>query len=201
MLSERLRECGVVGAGGAGFPTYVKAQSQVEYHDRQRRRVRAADPQGRRADEAFSGGHSGGHDLDDGRRRREDRQVRHQDQERGIAGGAEAQPENRPHRVRDAGRFLPFGRRVRTGLHGDRAADSAGGHPAAGGLRGEQRGDALQRAPGGAGPAGDAEVSLGVRRGERAEIVLGAGGHAVSRAAGEGRRRHRGRTSAFSSAA
>ena len=31
MLSERLRECGVVGAGGAGFPTYVKAQSPVEY--------------------------------------------------------------------------------------------------------------------------------------------------------------------------
>src|SRR5690349_3410600 len=31
MLSEKLREYGVVGAGGAGFPTYVKAQSQVEY--------------------------------------------------------------------------------------------------------------------------------------------------------------------------
>jgi Na+-translocating ferredoxin:NAD+ oxidoreductase RnfC subunit len=31
MLSERLREYGVVGAGGAGFPTYVKAQSQVEF--------------------------------------------------------------------------------------------------------------------------------------------------------------------------
>jgi len=31
MLSEKLRECGVVGAGGAGFPTCVKAQSQVEY--------------------------------------------------------------------------------------------------------------------------------------------------------------------------
>ena len=31
MLSQKLRECGVVGAGGAGFPTYVKAQSQVEY--------------------------------------------------------------------------------------------------------------------------------------------------------------------------
>jgi len=31
MLSGKLRECGVVGAGGAGFPTYVKAQSQVEY--------------------------------------------------------------------------------------------------------------------------------------------------------------------------
>ena len=31
MLSEKLRECGVVGAGGAGFPTYVKAGSQVEY--------------------------------------------------------------------------------------------------------------------------------------------------------------------------
>src|SRR5437763_14540626 len=31
MLSKKLRECGVVGAGGAGFPTYVKAQSQVEF--------------------------------------------------------------------------------------------------------------------------------------------------------------------------
>src|SRR5579872_3135347 len=31
MLAEQLRECGVVGAGGAGFPTYVKAQSQVEF--------------------------------------------------------------------------------------------------------------------------------------------------------------------------
>jgi Na+-translocating ferredoxin:NAD+ oxidoreductase RnfC subunit len=31
MLAEKLRECGVVGAGGAGFPTQVKAQSQVEY--------------------------------------------------------------------------------------------------------------------------------------------------------------------------
>src|SRR5947209_5386579 len=31
MLSEQLRDCGVVGAGGAGFPTYVKAQSQVEF--------------------------------------------------------------------------------------------------------------------------------------------------------------------------
>src|ERR687884_1656609 len=31
MLSGKLRECGLVGAGGAGFPTYVKAQSQVEF--------------------------------------------------------------------------------------------------------------------------------------------------------------------------
>src|SRR5579885_1993119 len=31
MFSEKLREYGVVGAGGAGFPTYVKAQSQVEF--------------------------------------------------------------------------------------------------------------------------------------------------------------------------
>jgi len=31
MLSETLREAGVVGAGGAGFPTCVKAQSQVEF--------------------------------------------------------------------------------------------------------------------------------------------------------------------------
>src|SRR5208283_1997727 len=31
MLSQKLRDSGVVGAGGAGFPTYVKAQSQVEF--------------------------------------------------------------------------------------------------------------------------------------------------------------------------
>jgi Na+-translocating ferredoxin:NAD+ oxidoreductase RnfC subunit len=31
MLSEKLRECGVVGAGGAGFPTCVKAQARVEF--------------------------------------------------------------------------------------------------------------------------------------------------------------------------
>ncbi|HTS26983.1 MAG TPA: 4Fe-4S dicluster domain-containing protein [Bryobacteraceae bacterium] len=31
MLSQKLRDAGVVGAGGAGFPTYVKAQSQVEF--------------------------------------------------------------------------------------------------------------------------------------------------------------------------
>ena len=31
MLPEMLREHGVVGAGGAGFPTYVKAQSHVEF--------------------------------------------------------------------------------------------------------------------------------------------------------------------------
>lgn len=31
MLSKTLKEMGVVGAGGAGFPTYVKAESRVEY--------------------------------------------------------------------------------------------------------------------------------------------------------------------------
>ena len=31
MLSETLRECGVVGAGGAGFPAGVKAASRVEF--------------------------------------------------------------------------------------------------------------------------------------------------------------------------
>ena len=30
-LDKKLRECGVVGAGGAGFPTYIKANSQVEF--------------------------------------------------------------------------------------------------------------------------------------------------------------------------
>ncbi len=31
MLGENLKEMGVVGAGGAGFPTYVKANSEVEF--------------------------------------------------------------------------------------------------------------------------------------------------------------------------
>jgi len=31
MLADRLKEMGVVGAGGAGFPTHVKAQSRVEF--------------------------------------------------------------------------------------------------------------------------------------------------------------------------
>src|SRR5271166_6373967 len=31
MLVEQLRESGVVGAGGAGFPTHVKAASHVEF--------------------------------------------------------------------------------------------------------------------------------------------------------------------------
>jgi len=30
-LVQKLRECGVVGAGGAGFPTYVKAGAKVEF--------------------------------------------------------------------------------------------------------------------------------------------------------------------------
>jgi Na+-translocating ferredoxin:NAD+ oxidoreductase RnfC subunit len=30
-LPEQLKSCGVVGAGGAGFPTHVKARSKVEY--------------------------------------------------------------------------------------------------------------------------------------------------------------------------
>jgi Na+-translocating ferredoxin:NAD+ oxidoreductase RnfC subunit len=31
LLSDQLKDSGVVGAGGAGFPTYVKAKSQVEF--------------------------------------------------------------------------------------------------------------------------------------------------------------------------
>src|SRR5258708_22449466 len=30
-LADQLKSCGVVGAGGAGFPAWVKAQSEVEY--------------------------------------------------------------------------------------------------------------------------------------------------------------------------
>ena len=30
-LAEQILSAGVVGAGGAGFPTHIKAQSEVEY--------------------------------------------------------------------------------------------------------------------------------------------------------------------------
>jgi len=30
-IAEKIKAAGVVGAGGGGFPTHVKAQSQVEY--------------------------------------------------------------------------------------------------------------------------------------------------------------------------
>ena len=30
-IAEKIRNAGVVGAGGGGFPTHIKAQSQVEY--------------------------------------------------------------------------------------------------------------------------------------------------------------------------
>ncbi|MCC6551168.1 MAG: hypothetical protein IT279_13975, partial [Ignavibacteriaceae bacterium] len=30
-LIQEIQEAGVVGAGGAGFPTHIKAQSQVEF--------------------------------------------------------------------------------------------------------------------------------------------------------------------------
>ena len=44
-----LEECGVVGAGGGGFPTAGKLQTRGPDRHRQRRRVRAAAPQGQGA--------------------------------------------------------------------------------------------------------------------------------------------------------
>ena len=150
MLSEKLREYGVVGAGGAGFPTYVKAQSQVEFMIANGAECeplihKDAELMKHFPAEILAGMTS----MMDATGARAG-QVRHQDEECGIARSAQAQPEGPAHRVRDAGRFLPVGRRIRIGVHGHRAPDSAGGHSAAGGLRGEQRGDAVQRAPGAA---------------------------------------------------
>jgi Predicted NADH:ubiquinone oxidoreductase, subunit RnfC len=31
-IAERVRQCGIVGAGGAGFPTYVKLQAKAEIY-------------------------------------------------------------------------------------------------------------------------------------------------------------------------
>ena len=42
LVSVRLEELGIVGAGGGGFPAAVKFASRVSTADRQRRRVRAA---------------------------------------------------------------------------------------------------------------------------------------------------------------
>src|ERR1035437_3370389 len=58
---------------------------------------------------------------------------------------------------------------------------TCGGHPAASGLRGEQRGDAVQRQLGRTRRSGYREVPLGDGSGQRGEVVLGSGGHDVPR--------------------
>ena len=73
MLSEKLRECGVVGAGGAGFPTYVKAQSQVEFMIANGAECEPLIHKDAELMKHFPGGDSGGHDVDDGRHRRAER--------------------------------------------------------------------------------------------------------------------------------
>ena len=110
MLSERLRECGVVGAGGAGFPTYVKAKSEVEFLIANGAECEPLIHKDAEIMKHFPKEILAGMDLDDGRDRRQDRQVRFKDEERGISRSAEAQPEIRPDRVSDAGRFLSLGR-------------------------------------------------------------------------------------------
>ena len=88
MLSEKLRECGVVGAGGAGFPTYVKAQSQVEFMIANGAECEPLIHKDAELMKHFPAEILAGMTLDDGGHRRADGQVRRQDEERRIHRGA-----------------------------------------------------------------------------------------------------------------
>ncbi len=90
MLSEKLREYGVVGAGGAGFPTYVKAQSQVEFMIANGAECEPLIHKDAELMKHFAPGILDGMTLMMEFHWRAPGQVRHQNQECRIAGGAEA---------------------------------------------------------------------------------------------------------------
>ena len=124
MLSEKLREYGVVGAGGAGFPTYVKAQSQVEFVIANGAECEPLIHKDAELMKHFPAeilaGMTSMMDATGAQAGKFGIKTKNAESIEAL----QAQPEGRPHRVRDAGRFLPFRRRVRTGLHGHRPADS-----------------------------------------------------------------------------
>ena len=84
MLSEKLREYGVVGAGGAGFPTYVKAQSQVEFMIANGAECEPLIHKDAELMKHFPGEILAGMTFDDGLHGRADGQVRREDEERGV---------------------------------------------------------------------------------------------------------------------
>ena len=88
MLSEQLREFGVVGAGGAGFPTYVKAQSQVEFLIANGAECEPLIHKDAELMKHCPGGILAGMTAMMESTGAKSGQVRHQDQERGIAGSA-----------------------------------------------------------------------------------------------------------------
>ena len=90
MLSEKLRECGVVGAGGAGFPTYVKAQSQVEFLIANGAECEPLIHKDAELMKHFPAEILAGMTSMMDATGREAGEVRRQDQERGIVGGAAA---------------------------------------------------------------------------------------------------------------
>ncbi len=90
MLSEKLREYGVVGAGGAGFPTYVKAQSQVEFMIANGAECEPLIHKDAELMKHFPEGILAGMTSMMNSTGAQPGQVRHQDQECRIAGGAEA---------------------------------------------------------------------------------------------------------------
>ena len=110
MLSEKLREYGVVGAGGAGFPTYVKAQSQVEFMIANGAECEPLIHKDAELMKHFAPGILDGMtsmmEATGAQKGKFGVKTKNAESHR----GAEAQPEERPHRIRDAGRLLPVGR-------------------------------------------------------------------------------------------
>ncbi len=141
-LSGVLRECGVVGAGGAGFPTYVKAQSKVEYMIANGAECEPLIHKDAELMKHFPAEILAGMTRHDGRHRRGAGKfgVKTKNAE-AIEALKATCPADRIEFVM-LGDFYPSGDEYELVYTRYRPPDSAGRHSAAGGLRGQQRGDA-----------------------------------------------------------
>ena len=167
MLNERLRECGVVGAGGAGFPTYVKAQSQVEFLIANGAECEPLIHKDAELMKHFPGRFLAGHGVHDGRHPGADREIRHQDQERGGARGAAAESALRSGSSSSTlGDFYPSGDEYELVYTATGRLIPPAGIPLKVGCVVNNVETLYNVHLAGAGLAGDAKISFGVRRGE-----------------------------------
>ena len=173
MLAEKLREYGVVGAGGAGFPAHVKAQSRVEFVI-----ANGAECEPLIHKDAELMKHYPAEILDGmssmmAAVRRGVGQVRHKDQERRIACGVAGRLNGGRSSSSCSAIIYPSGDEYELVYSATGRLIPPAGIPLQRWLRGQQRRDALQRAARRAGPAGHAQVPLGLRRGAKSRRRFG----------------------------
>jgi len=107
-LADQLKSCGVVGAGGAGFPLRSKRKAKWNIFS-QRGRVRAAASQGLRADEALRSRHGGRHQADAIRHQGAPRTIWNQEQERRCGSGRQSMSRRHDMDIVQLGDFYPSG--------------------------------------------------------------------------------------------